>query len=404
MLVAAMSCSGFLSLAAWLCVVAVPLGAAGASPAEEPSRARKQADASHAYPLWDGHETVAQYAHRVNLPETQTLDLGGGVSLELVLIPAGKFIMGTTEPTVLDQVPFKQQVIVGQAVLAAGGGILLVLVCSAILGAIRRRRRFQYSLRRFVAMAFAASLCVLGGMHWWYSAKALAQAQAEHKAALARYQSSYDWEKPAHQVTLMIPFYLDKYEVTQEQYMQVMGTNPSHFKGANLPVEQVSWGDAQEFCSKANSVQQSSGLLQPQSGGLRHTIRLPTEAEWEFACRAGTTTAYYSGDGDADLARIAWNSGKSTHPVGQKEPHAWGLYDMHGNLYEWCLDWYGEEYEPGAATDPRGPATGTYRVLRGGCSYGVPGEWRSANRAAGGQDGGGWGIGFRVVMLAPGTP
>jgi len=349
------------------------------------------ADASHAAnPLWDGKESVAQYARRVNLPETQTLDLGNAVSLELVLIPAGRFIMGTPEPKPVDEEAFHKKIVTGQAVLAVGGGILLVLIGFAILRAIRERRRFQYSLRRLIAMTFAAGLCVLGGMHWWHSGRKLAQAQAEYSAAFARYNDAGDYEKPAHEVTITKPFYMGKYKVTQEQYAQVMGTNPSRFRGPRLPVETVSWDDAQEFCKK---VSEKTG----------QTVRLPTEAGWEFACRAGTTTVYYTGDTEADLGRAAWygvNSKGTTHPVGQKEPNAWGLYDMHGNVWEWCQDWY-KKYEGGAAADPTGPATGTYRVVRGGVWLFSPGYCRSAARYGRAPVQRDYTGGFGVVLAGP---
>jgi formylglycine-generating enzyme required for sulfatase activity len=134
-----------------------------------------------------------------------------------------------------------------------------------------------------------------------------------------------------------------------------MGKNPSEFKGATNPVEGLSWEDATEFCKKL-------------SEKTRQTVRLPTEAEWEYACRAGTESAFSFGDDLSALGDYAWwagNSDKTTHPVGQKKPNSWGLYDMHGNVLEWCADWYGE-YPKGPATDPSGPATGDRRVLRGG--------------------------------------
>ena len=154
-----------------------------------------------------------------------------------------------------------------------------------------------------------------------------------------------------HEVTLTTPFYMGKYEVTQEQYEAVMGNNPSAFdKGAKLPVTGVSWNDCQEFITKLNA---------KTSGGYR----LPTEAEWEYACRAGTTTAYSVGD---SLTKIDANiAGSNTKAVGSYKPNAFGLYDLHGNVFEWCEDWRGV-YPAGVVTDPKGPATGTYRILRGG--------------------------------------
>jgi formylglycine-generating enzyme required for sulfatase activity len=161
-----------------------------------------------------------------------------------------------------------------------------------------------------------------------------------------------------HEVTISKPFYMGVTEVTQAQYEAVMGTNPSDFKGATNPVEIVSWNDAAEFCKKL-------------SEKTRQAVRLPTEAEWEYACRAGTQTAFSFGDDPSALGDYAWwakNSAKTTHPVGQKKPNAWGLYDMHGNVWEWCADWY-EAYPKGSVTDPSGPAIGDRRVLRGGSWY-----------------------------------
>ncbi len=133
---------------------------------------------------------------------------------------------------------------------------------------------------------------------------------------------------------------IGKYEVTQKEYQAVMGVNPSHFKGdENRPVENVSWYDAQAFCKKLTERERAAGRL---PAGYKYT--LPTSKQWEIACRAGTTTKYCSGNTEADLSRVAWwkvNSGDKTHPVGTKEPNAWGIHDMHGNVQEWCLEsWY----------------------------------------------------------------
>ena len=200
----------------------------------------------------------------------------------------------------------------------------------------------------------------------------------------------YDDEKPVHRVTVSRPFYLGVHEVTQAQYEKMMGSNPSHFRGPGRPVEDVTWNDAREFCRRL-SVRE----------GVEY--RLPTEAEWEHSCRAGGTTKYCFGDLASGLADYAWfagNSGNQTHEVGQKRPNAWGLHDMHGNVWEWCQDWFGP-YTGEAQTDPRGPGEGTRRVLRGG-PWGVPPDGcRSAYRNRTSPDHRHYTIGLRVVRPLP---
>jgi len=171
-----------------------------------------------------------------------------------------------------------------------------------------------------------------------------------------------------HQVTLTKGYYLQMTEVTQSQWQAVMGNNPSKFKGDNLPVECVSWNDVQEFIRKLNQMDPGKGY------------RLPTEAEWEYACRAGTTTAYYWGKSmDGSYCWYDGNSSGKTHEVGTKKPNAWGLFDMIGNIYEWCQDWYGD-YPSGEVTNPQGPGSGSYRLLRGGSWSNDAGFCRSARR------------------------
>ena len=168
---------------------------------------------------------------------------------------------------------------------------------------------------------------------------------------------AYDWEKPVHRVTLS-DYYIGKYEVTQELWEAVMGSNPSYFIGAQNPVEYVSWNDCQEFVSRLNSL-------------TGRTFRLPTEAEWEYAARGGNKSLHYKYSGSGNIGNVAWyydNSGSSTHAVGTKSPNELGIYDMSGNVYEWCSDWYGG-YSAGAQTNPQGPSSGSNRVLRGGGWY-----------------------------------
>lgn len=221
------------------------------------------------FPLWDGKETVADYAKRTKLEPTLTLDLGDGVKWEGVLIPAGTFVMGSPKgETKTDKAAEKQ-----------------------------------------------------------------------------------------HKVTISQPFYMGKFELTQAQYQKIMGANPSMAKGDNLPVHGVSWKDAQDFCDK----------LSKQSG---RQAQLPTDAQWEYACRGGTTTAYHSGDTIEDLNKVGWhgaNSGGKVHTVGEKAPNGWGLYDMHGNIREFVWDLYSETPLEDAV-DPTGPKEGDSKnhVVRGG--------------------------------------
>jgi formylglycine-generating enzyme required for sulfatase activity len=199
-------------------------------------------------------------------------------------------------------------------------------------------------------------------------------------------------ESPQTQVTLTKGYWLGKTAVTQAQWEALMGRNPSNFKGANRPVEQVSWTDAMEFCRKLTERERSAGRL---SEGYEYT--LPTEAQWEYACRAGTT-GRYGGDGNLDdMGWYIWNSGNTTHPVGQKQPNAWGLYDMNGNVCEWCLDWH-DKYPGGSVRDPTGPASGSSRVERGGSWSSDAVSCRSAYRYGFGPNRSFNFLGFRLAL------
>lgn len=187
-------------------------------------------------------------------------------------------------------------------------------------------------------------------------------------------------------VTLSRGFWMGKTEVTQAQWQAVMGSNPSHFKGTNLPVESVSWNDAQEFLKKIDEV------LAATDGWK---TMLPTEAQWEYAARAGGSWIY---SGSNNLDEVAWyyeNSGSATNPVGMKKANAWGIHDMSGNVYEWCQDWYDQKFV--GWVDPAGPTSGSYRVRRGGSWYYVANNCRVAYRGNNDPSGSGNGIGFRVV-------
>jgi formylglycine-generating enzyme required for sulfatase activity len=279
-----------------------------------PSAASKEA-----YPLWDGKEPIADYAKRVKLPPTRSLNLAGGLKLDLVLIPAGEFVMGEPEATLESE---------------------------------------KASLKKGAA--------------------------DRNKPGLM--------EIPRHPVRLTQPFYMSKFIVTQDQYQAVTGTNPSKLTGKDKPVNMVDWNDAQAFCK----------LL---SDKTKQPVRLPTEAEWEFSCRAGTTTEYYSGDTEADLDRVAWyagNSKKSLHPVGEKAPNAFGLYDMHGGIGQWCLDRYADaNYPTTFIEDPQGPPTGALRAMRGG-GWATPAWMCKSGVTFGAEiDDQSRGIGIRLVVTVP---
>ena len=178
-----------------------------------------------------------------------------------------------------------------------------------------------------------------------------------------------DDEKPTHQVTLTNDYYIGKYEVTQALWQAVMGNNPSYSKGNNLPVERVSWDNCQKFISKLNRI-------------TGKTFRLPTEAEWEYAARGGNKSRGYQYSGSSNLSDVAWyedNSGNKTHNVGSKQANELGIYDMSGNVHEWCQDWY-DKYSNSSKVNPTGANSGSYRVSRGGGWAGYAWDCRSSYR------------------------
>jgi formylglycine-generating enzyme required for sulfatase activity len=198
-------------------------------------------------------------------------------------------------------------------------------------------------------------------------------------------------ENPRHQVRIKSSFYVGQYAVTQSQWEAVMGDNPSEFPGALHPVERVSWNDAREFIKKLNAVEKKG------------IYRLPSEAEWEYAARAGSQTTYCFGNDSSELESYAWykkNSDRQTHAVGQLLPNAWGLYDMHGNVHEWCQDWYEKTYySKSPSVDPPGPPKGLAKISRGG-DWGSD-DWycRCAIRSLSSPDRRGNRLGFRLVWV-----
>ena len=179
-------------------------------------------------------------------------------------------------------------------------------------------------------------------------------------------------ESPLHEVIIRRPFYVSITKITQEQYQQIMGTNPSKFPGQNHPVDAVTWDEAADFSQRA-------------SAKTHRTVHLPTEAQWEYAARAGTATRYFFGNDENKIGEFAWyreNAKGMTHPVGEKPANAWGLFDVHGLLWEYCSDFYTDSYADAKSADPTGPASGTAHVSRGGTYGSRPPFLRSAIRVS----------------------
>ena len=222
------------------------------------------------------------------------------------------------------------------------------------------------------------------------------------------------WIKPGtfvrakHLVTLTRDYWLGKYEVTQGEYSGLTGRNPSHFKeDPNCPVEKVSFYDAMAYCAVLTERERQSGRLP-----IGYEYRLPLEAEWEYACRAGTTNLFSFGDSTAEASQYAWtaeNSDGKPHPIGQKRPNPWGLHDMHGNVWEWCLDWF-EPFPNADLQDPAGPPIGKFKVFHGGGWNNDIEYARSANRFMMSPTNGIHFVGFRVALskiikpIAPAIP
>ena len=222
-------------------------------------------------------------------------------------------------------------------------------------------------------------------------------------------------DEPRHRVYVS-PFHMDVCEVTQEHFEKLLGRNPSRWKDPRCPVEQVRWKDAAEYCNARSRLEGLAPCYATATWRCDFAApgyRLPTEAEWEYACRAGTKTEYSFGDGPGELGRFAWfkeNCTRSPQPAGSRRPNPWGLYDMCGNVWEWCNDFYKEDYYlEGPQKDPRGPEVGKMRVLRGGCWNSAAGKCRSAYRysedpgytdACFAQDVSGQ-VGFRCVRRSP---
>lgn len=366
------------------------------------------------YEAWPFDATEAkrrqqETAKALGVPVKKTITLGTNakgqpVTMDLMLIPAGTFVMGTPEPVAPEKPP--RDAWIGWTLFSGGLALGVSLLVLMLFRAIRLRRWPQFPLRGLILAMVGVSVIVLGVSRVRETERrwdAYKEAEALYPQQVEDFEKAKGWgETPAHGVTITRPFYLGKTEVTQAQWRAMMGSAPSRFTGVNLPVETVSWDDCRKFVEKLTAE-------------TVPTWRLPTEAEWEYACRAGTSTPFNTGEtvstGQANYdGTFIYGSGrkgvyrKKTIVAGSFTANAWGLQDMHGNVWEWCQDWYAKNYyEKSPSSDPTGPTDGGGRVLRGGCWNNDPVYCRSAFRLR--STIGNWDslIGFRVVMpAAPG--
>ncbi|HEY3324142.1 MAG TPA: SUMF1/EgtB/PvdO family nonheme iron enzyme [Planctomycetota bacterium] len=322
------------------CAMEVPDGAA---PALEPDAQDLKPEAK-GWPLHDGKRPVAEYAKRAGLPATETLDLGGGVTIEMMLVPAGEFMMGSDDGEGCEK-PIHKVKISKPFYMA----------------------KYETTLGQFKAFADATQYVT----------------EAE-KAGGGKIREGDKWQDAEG----------------------VSWKAPPFFQNDGYPACFISWNDAQEFCKWASARALSSVSSSKTSPRERVRVRLPTEAEWEYACRAGTTTRFNFGDTESDLKEEAWfgqNSGKHTNACGQKKPNAWGLYDMRGNVWEWVQDFFDDKYyQQSPASDPLGPGPTGDRVKRGGSFVWWGGDLcraaRRVNSVPGTRD---TDLGFRVVLDAP---
>ena len=292
--------------------------------------------------------------------------------------------------------------------MKVGGNILLtivIVIASMVLAFLLDMSGFKYGNTIGIALA-VAGIAKVWGLKKSKSDKKDNIEEQEHKVEIPiepemilvqggtftmgctseQGDDCEDDEKPARQVTIS-DFYIGKYEITQAQWKAVMGYNLSHFRGDNLPVEMVSWNEVREFITKLN-------------GMTGHRYRLPTEAEWEYAARGGNKSNGYKYSGSNTIDSVAWykdNSGGQTRPVGAKQANELGIYDMSGNVYEYCSDWY-VNYNSNAQTNPQGPSTGSSRVFRGGSWNRNAKNARVSYRGNGNPDEGYGNLGFRLAL------
>ena len=315
-----------------------------------------EAENMRTYPLWNGVESVVDYAKRIHVPPEISVQLRKGVSIEMVLIPAGKYMMGVEEPVRPSGSRFF--IIESQTLIGLGASLFISMLIIPLGRAFRLSQRPSFSLRWLMVFTLGLSLISVGTARLYQG-----DPWEKYRQDLAHYETS-----PARFECVGHPFYMGKCKLTQYQ----AGPGNYTFTGFENPAESMAYSWARDLCERIN-LNQTAELA---------CVRLPTEPEWEFACRAGTRFDYVTGNLESDLDRVAWyskNSDETTHPVGLKVPNEFGLYDMLGNLPEWC-------------DSETGP------ILRGSSFQSMPHESRSTSRIPVSSYGPYELVGIRLVM------
>jgi formylglycine-generating enzyme required for sulfatase activity len=303
-------------------------------------------------PPWDGRESPQAYANRIGMPYYKQVKLDGGCVLDFVLIPAGNFSMG-----VMDAKQCQEEWPIYSLALAAVSlaGLLVCLFYQWLLARIRKSRP-QFGLLFFITMVLLAGTGLGGGVRFY-------QHYSVYREQLRAANHAFPGESPQHRVRITHPFYITPQEISQSQYILLMHKNPSKYKNAVIPVHNVNYVDASEFCFRVSDASNCE-------------VRLPTEAEWEYACRSGTTGFFHFGNSLDEFLRVADFDCPTTlpimgpvhqgpYPVGSGPMNAFGLYDMHTNVSEWCYDGP-RTYSHQEEADPVGPTNRPYRCVRGG--------------------------------------
>lgn len=368
------------------------------------------------WPKWESGELVQNYAAKIGLPTEISLKLADATTLPYVplgpadesseiikmrLIPPGRYRMGIEDPHPINYSLIDKGLLTAKCTYYSGTLVLIALCLPSLLGSFRRRRLPTISLIRFVTIPVAIGIILLGFLWRNQNLQRLKELETELLLQQKDFNQSDENERPAHWVNLSKPFYISQFEITQEQYWAVAKLKPSsdfHGWGLNQPVENVRWEEASYYCQLMNRLDPGTEL-----GLVNWVVRLPTEAEWEYVAREGKSGSRSIPPSELDA--VGWYRGNSklrVNPVGQKEPNAFGVYDLMGNVREWCLDTFRQTYYTESPDiDPLPSLIGDAKVIRGSDCFSESQECRITRRSHYHFASRSNSIGFRIVLAPP---